>query len=168
MSLIFRKSKFSRGVDMYLVQVDDGLPEVRLLLVEVSHTNLTKVTGMVLIAKSQPNFVRVSVPSRICCEPCPCWYGGGADHQRDLDHRDAFCAFRHVPYRRRRGRGYKAKKCQSLHNLELPLQRQGAQSLSASIGNGRRTYCLRVFERRVGMATVCGVVAFPVSSRVKD
>lgn len=43
---------------MYLVQVDDGLPEVGLLLVEVSHTNLTKVTGMVLIAKGQPNFVR--------------------------------------------------------------------------------------------------------------
>lgn len=33
---------------MYLVQVDDGLPEVALLLVEVSHTNLTEVTGVVL------------------------------------------------------------------------------------------------------------------------
>lgn len=33
---------------MYLVQVDDGLPEVVLLLVEVSHTNLTEVTGVVL------------------------------------------------------------------------------------------------------------------------
>jgi hypothetical protein len=33
---------------MYLVQVDHGLPEVVLLLVEVSHTNLTEVTGMVL------------------------------------------------------------------------------------------------------------------------
>lgn len=31
-----------------LVQVDDGLPEVVLLLVEVTHTNLTEVTGMVL------------------------------------------------------------------------------------------------------------------------
>lgn len=34
---------------MYLVQVDDGLPEMRLLLVEVAHTNLTEVTGMVLL-----------------------------------------------------------------------------------------------------------------------
>lgn len=33
---------------MYLVKVDDGLPEVVGLLVEVSHTNLTEVTGMVL------------------------------------------------------------------------------------------------------------------------
>jgi len=32
-----------------LVEVDDGLPEVVLLLVEVSHTNLTEVTGMVLV-----------------------------------------------------------------------------------------------------------------------
>lgn len=37
---------------MYLVEVDDGLPEVVLLLVEVSHTNLSEVTGMVLIAES--------------------------------------------------------------------------------------------------------------------
>jgi hypothetical protein len=34
---------------MYLVEVDDGLPEVVLLLVEVPHTNLTKVTRMVLV-----------------------------------------------------------------------------------------------------------------------
>lgn len=33
---------------MYLIEVDDGLPEVGLLLVEVSHTNLTEVTRMVL------------------------------------------------------------------------------------------------------------------------
>jgi hypothetical protein len=33
---------------MYLVEVDDGLPEVGLLLVEVSHTNLTEVTRVVL------------------------------------------------------------------------------------------------------------------------
>jgi hypothetical protein len=32
-----------------LVEVDDGLPEVGLLLVEVSHTNLSEVTGMVLV-----------------------------------------------------------------------------------------------------------------------
>lgn len=37
--------------ETYLVQVDDGLPEVVLLLVEVSHTNLTEVTGMVLFSK---------------------------------------------------------------------------------------------------------------------
>lgn len=33
----------------YLVEVDDWLPEVVLLLVEVSHTNLSEVTWMVLI-----------------------------------------------------------------------------------------------------------------------
>ena len=33
---------------MYLVEVDDGLPEGVGLLVEVPHTNLTEVTGMVL------------------------------------------------------------------------------------------------------------------------
>merc|ERR1712226_216755 len=32
-----------------LVEVDDGLPEVVLLLVEVPHTNLSEVTGMVLV-----------------------------------------------------------------------------------------------------------------------
>ena len=32
-----------------LVEVDDGLPEVVLLLVEVPHTNLTEVTRMVLV-----------------------------------------------------------------------------------------------------------------------
>jgi hypothetical protein len=37
---------------MYLVEVDDGLPEVVGLLVEVSHTNLTEVTGMVLFSES--------------------------------------------------------------------------------------------------------------------
>ena len=35
---------------MYLVEVDDGLPEGVGLLVEVPHTNLTEVTGMVLFA----------------------------------------------------------------------------------------------------------------------
>ena len=33
----------------YLLEVDDGLPEVVLLLVEVSHTHFTEVTGMVLV-----------------------------------------------------------------------------------------------------------------------
>jgi hypothetical protein len=32
-----------------LVEVDDGLPEVVLLLVEVSHTDLSEVTGVVLV-----------------------------------------------------------------------------------------------------------------------
>lgn len=41
----------SRGGNMYLLQVDDRLPEVVGLLVEVSHTNLTEVTGMVLFSK---------------------------------------------------------------------------------------------------------------------
>lgn len=33
----------------YLVEVDDGLPELVLELVEVSHTNLAEVTWMVLV-----------------------------------------------------------------------------------------------------------------------
>jgi hypothetical protein len=33
----------------YLVEVDDGLPELLLGLVEVPHTDLTEVTGMVLV-----------------------------------------------------------------------------------------------------------------------
>lgn len=33
----------------YLVEVDGGLPELLVGLVEVSHTNLTEVTGMVLV-----------------------------------------------------------------------------------------------------------------------
>lgn len=40
--------EYSEEEDMYLVEVDDGLPEVVLLLVEVPHTNLTEVTRMVL------------------------------------------------------------------------------------------------------------------------
>jgi hypothetical protein len=34
---------------VYLVEIDDWLPEVILLLVEVSHTDLSEVTGMVLV-----------------------------------------------------------------------------------------------------------------------
>lgn len=48
---------------MYLVQVDDGLPEVVLLLVEVSHTDLTEVTGVVLF-HSQPF---PSLRRHFCC-----------------------------------------------------------------------------------------------------
>ena len=33
----------------YLVEVDDGLPELVLELVEVPHTNLTEVTRVVLV-----------------------------------------------------------------------------------------------------------------------
>lgn len=33
----------------YLVEVDGGLPELLLGLVEVTHTNLTEVTGVVLV-----------------------------------------------------------------------------------------------------------------------
>jgi hypothetical protein len=43
-----KKYSMRERVEMYLVEVDDGLPEVVLLLVEVSHTNLTEVTGVVL------------------------------------------------------------------------------------------------------------------------
>ena len=39
----------SKCVSTYLVEVDDGLPEVGLDLVEVPHTNLTEVTRVVLV-----------------------------------------------------------------------------------------------------------------------
>lgn len=92
---------------MYLVQVDDRLPEVVLLLVEVPHTNLTEVTGMVLFS-----IVSIDIrlrggsyrKSRESVEPCPCWYGGGADHQPDHDHPDACGACQHDRVRERRGR----------------------------------------------------------------
>lgn len=38
-----------RKLKTYLVEVDDGLPELVLQLVEVAHTNLSEVTGMVLV-----------------------------------------------------------------------------------------------------------------------
>lgn len=37
------------GNGAYLIQVDDGLPELVLQLVEVSHTDLSEVTRMVLV-----------------------------------------------------------------------------------------------------------------------
>lgn len=99
---------------MYLVQVDDGLPEVRLLLVEVTHTNLTEVTGVVL-------FYVVSIavrcrwlPSKFSggyVEPCPSWCGGGADHRPYHDHRDACGAFLHDRVRQRRGRDCQRGEC---------------------------------------------------------
>lgn len=49
------RSREFGGICMYLVQVDDGLPEVVLLLVEVPHTNLTEVTRVVLFRQSQPS-----------------------------------------------------------------------------------------------------------------
>jgi hypothetical protein len=99
---------------MYLVQVDNGLPEVVLLLVEVSHTNLTEVTGMVLF-KSEKSMLVIALP---CVhhilikslEPCPCWYGGGADHQQDHDHLDACGACQHDRGRERRGRDCEGQK----------------------------------------------------------
>lgn len=46
----FHRSKGGEEKIMYLVQVDNRLPGVSLLLVEVAHTNLTEVTGVVLFA----------------------------------------------------------------------------------------------------------------------
>lgn len=50
------------GGRVYLVQVDDGLPEVGLLLVEVSHADLSEVTGMVLFPMSvaRSNYILAS------------------------------------------------------------------------------------------------------------
>lgn len=92
---------------MYLVQVDDGLPEMRLLLVEVAHTNLTEVTGMVLLTLLASKFAGYRPcreSSRGHVEPCPSWCGGGADHRPYHDHRDACGAFLHDRVRQRRGR----------------------------------------------------------------
>lgn len=60
---------------MYLVQVDDWLPEVILLLVEVPHTNFTKVSRVVLSTmlalnyrhrdSSFPGFLRVIKPNLV-------------------------------------------------------------------------------------------------------
>jgi hypothetical protein len=36
-------------LETYLVEVDDGLPELVLHLVEVAHADLSEVTGMVLV-----------------------------------------------------------------------------------------------------------------------
>jgi hypothetical protein len=42
-------SFYGRSRETDLVEVDDWLPEMVLLLVEVPHTNLTKITWMVLV-----------------------------------------------------------------------------------------------------------------------
>lgn len=44
-----REREGERERKKYLVEVDDGLPELVLLLVEVSHTDLTEVTGVVFV-----------------------------------------------------------------------------------------------------------------------
>ena len=106
---------------MYLLKVDDGLPERVLLLVEVPHTNLTEVTRMVLCAVVSLLFLlSLGIPiasfflGRVC-EPCPCWYGGGADHQPDHDHRDACGACLHDLCRQKHGRDYVPKLASKLH-----------------------------------------------------
>jgi hypothetical protein len=42
-------SRFDSDIETYLVNVDGGLPELLVGLVEVPHTNLTKVTRVVLV-----------------------------------------------------------------------------------------------------------------------
>jgi hypothetical protein len=42
-------SRIDGGIEAHLVKVDDWLPEVVSLLVEVSHSDLSEVTWMVLI-----------------------------------------------------------------------------------------------------------------------
>ena len=51
LSRVFRCRKFCawKKISTYLVEVDDGLPELVLELVEVPHTNLTEVTRVVLV-----------------------------------------------------------------------------------------------------------------------
>lgn len=158
---------------MYLVEVDDGLPEVVLLLVEVSHTNLTEVTRVVL-SQSQPFHPLSVVSRRRVVEPCPCWYGGGADHRQDHDHRGACGAFRHGPYRRKRGRDYEAERV-SPSQVPSYIDILGASSrrrrrvrsmanLSALVDVGERDQnVLLAGLRQTGRhGDGCGVVAFPV------
>ena len=46
---IFFFSRLDSDIETYLVNVDSGLPELLVGLVEVPHTNLTEVTRVVLV-----------------------------------------------------------------------------------------------------------------------
>lgn len=62
---------------------------------EVPHADLSKVTGVVLLLDlcQHANLLEFCTSLEYwCVEPCPCWCGGGADHQRDHDHPGAFGA----------------------------------------------------------------------------
>jgi hypothetical protein len=74
-----------------------------------NQSTLTPLTSS--LAHHPPATQRITMPMPILVlaqtrsSPCPCWSCGGADHRRDLDHRDASCAFRHDRDRPRRGLG---------------------------------------------------------------
>ena len=83
-----------------LVQVDAGLVEVGVVGVdvEVPHTDLTEVSGMVLVEVDPENkefflFLKGEVLDSTC---------GDVGHQRFRDLRDASCAFRSYHDRERR------------------------------------------------------------------
>jgi len=63
-----------------------------------SKSSLSFLLHSLSVTKTRPP----TLPLPQLHSPCPCWSCGGADHQRDLDHRDASCAFRHVRDRPRR------------------------------------------------------------------
>jgi hypothetical protein len=58
-----------------------------LLLVEITHTNFTEVTGMVFV-QIYPNMSASRTQRRDSV--CTHWFGDGADHQLDLYLLDAF------------------------------------------------------------------------------
>jgi hypothetical protein len=86
-----------------LVDVDDWSPRLVAGQVEVSHTNFTEVTRMVLIeVGSVVQAVDQILGSTERRNQRTC---GGEHHQQDHDHRGASCAFLHVHDRPIRGRG---------------------------------------------------------------
>jgi hypothetical protein len=91
---------------IYLVKVDGRLPVVVALKVEMSHTNLTEVTRMVLVEVST-----VVVLSKLLAISFTSQFRSRIfipDHRPYHDHRGAFGACRHDHDRRRRDRGASA------------------------------------------------------------
>ena len=82
-----------------LVQVDAGLVEVRVVGVdvEVPHTDLTEVSGMVLVEVDPESNELISNLKEILVSTC-----GDVGHQRFRDLWDASCAFRSYHDRERR------------------------------------------------------------------
>lgn len=103
--------------------------------------------------------------------PCPCWFGGDVDHRPDLDHRDAFCAFQHDRVRQTRCRDYVIRYVSPSSSSSMPataisqiiahftLSFQLPDDESICRSERGFTYCLRVFENRVGMATVVDLLS---------
>ena len=94
-------------LDSHLVEVDGRSERVSRQLVVVPHTDLSKVTRMVLLEgrrtrKISPPLSAIHIPRRPLNSPCRSWSCGGADLRPNHDLPDAFCAFRHDRDRPRR------------------------------------------------------------------